>query len=907
MSDDPHKDKLSDFLSVSPDVFWETDTTGRLTFLSMQITSLIDQPPEAFLGKPLSSVFEGQGCHEEWSQWAQACIKGKIAPLEMMAVTTGDGRAIYVSAYAQRFARGLRGYVRDVSDTIESGMNAEDIERQLSDTIEAVPYGVALYDKNNELVFINSKSREIFPGLDDVMQPGARFDDLVRAYFESNLQNVPPEEREEKIQKRLALHRNSYGTREVAMRNDHWVEISEHITPEGNVVISWSDITAVKRREQALSSLLTETDDAMSVPERAAKAVALALDCRWGGVVRLDENHSKKAKIVSLWDHDHFIDAFEYDYAGTPCERVYKQGGYVYLPQAGEYNFSNVTSENGLTVYYGMALRDQKGNLIGHIFAMDDDTKQTEYKHGREVFQLIANWVEMEFRRQALNQSINEAQKRFRDFAEVASDWFWEMKADFTFNFISEHAPANTKEALQQFVRDAYIAEQDDPSAKMRPFRDVEITLKGKEEGEEIACLISARPILDENGHFAGYRGTGTDVTEMMKANQRAARAESWLWEAIESSPEAFILYDKNDRVQLFNSKMLDIFFPKEREKVKPGVTFTELQDLYFSQGISDIPTEHIGHWKENRKRHRGLTDAGEYNEIPVNGSKYLAIEHRTREGGVATFYVDITLMREQEASLLKAKEQAETASRSKSDFLANISHELRTPLNAIIGFSELIRDELAGPPNSPKYKEYISDIHNSGMHLMELINDILDLSKAEAGMIEGANRLVDAVEIVEACVKLMRPKAERAYVKLSANYPEQMPLLWADPKHLRQILLNLVSNAVKFTPEGGSVDIKMTLNDKGLTIAVKDTGIGMNPDDVPKAMSPFGQIDSSLSRKYNGTGLGLPLTKRLMDYYGGDLLIKTAMNKGTTVSIVFTRDRLRYPDGKKAASSAAE
>ncbi len=296
-----------------------------------------------------------------------------------------------------------------------------------------------------------------------------------------------------------------------------------------------------------------------------------------------------------------------------------------------------------------------------------------------------------------------------------------------------------------------------------------------------------------------------------------------------------------------------------------------------------------------------------DYNEIPVQGNKYLAIEHRTRDGGVASFYVDITLMREQEASLLKAKEQAETASRSKSDFLANISHELRTPLNAIIGFSELIRDELAGPPNSPKYKEYIGDIHNSGMHLMELINDILDLSKAEAGMIEGANRLVDTVEIVEACVKLMRPKAERAYVKLSANYPEDMPLLWADPKHLRQILLNLVSNAVKFTPEGGSVDVKMIINEKGLTLSVKDTGIGMNPDDVPKAMSPFGQIDSSLSRKYNGTGLGLPLTKRLMDYYGGDLNIKTAPNKGTTVSITFTRDRLRYPDGKKVASSAAE
>lgn len=911
MSGDPILDKLSDFLSVSPDVFWETDTTGRLTFLSMQITSLVSKPPDTFIGKPLAALFEGKPCTQEWSQWVQSCIQGKVAPLPLLSVPTDEGRVVFVSAYAQRFSRGLRGYLRDISDTIEGDMNAQEVEQQLSDTIEAVPYGVALYDRKNELVFINSKNRDILPGLQDVMQPGATFEQLVRRFFEVGLQSVSPDQREEMFRKRMALFRNGYGTRQILLRDDAWIEISEHITPEGNAVISWADISLQKRREQALSSLLNDASQTLSVPERAAKAVAIALGCRWGGVVKLDDDiKAQKAEVVALWDHDQFTTPFEYKYTDAPCEKLYQQGGYVYLPQTVEYQFPGLMNEKSLVSYHGMALRDQKGSFIGHIFAMDDRAQQSTYHQGREIFQLIGNWVEMEFRRQELNNSIAAAQKRFRDFAEVASDWFWEIDSQFNFTFISEHAPETVKDSLQNFIRETYQQENTVSGAarsNLRPFRDVEITLKNDDSGDDIACLISARPVFDDEGAFKGYRGTGTDITEMMKANQRAARAEGMLLEAVESSPEAFALYDKDDRLQIFNKKLLDIFFPEKYDQVKVGMTYAELQDVFFNQSqVSDIPPDQIDQWKANRIRHRGIADGGDYNELPVRNRIYMAIEHRTRQGGIASFYVDITQLREQENSLKAAKEQAEAASRSKSEFLANISHELRTPLNAIIGFSELIRDDLAGPPNSPKYKEYIGDIHNSGMHLMELINDILDLSKAEAGMIEGANRTIDITEIVEACVKLMRPKAERAYVKLSADYPQELPLLWADPKHLRQILLNLVSNAVKFTPEGGSVDIKVKLEAKGMSITVKDTGIGMNPEDVPKAMSPFGQIDSSLSRKYNGTGLGLPLTKRLMDYYNGELAIKTAPNKGTAVTIMFPNERLRSVEGMAIKTGTA-
>ena len=919
MSDETLKDKLSDFLSVSPDVFWETDTAGNLSFISMQIAALIDVPPEQLLRKPLADLFESRLCHSEWQRWAHACLKGKIQPLSPMPVMAQDGRVLYVAAYAQRFARGLRGYLRDVSEAVESTLNASDIEQKLADTIEAIPYGVALFDKDDKLVFINNKNRDIFSELQHLMQTGVAFEDIVREMFRLGVQQIPAEKIEDYVMKRMALHRKDYGRREVRLKDDIWVEISEHMTPEGNVVVSWADLTIQKRRQQALASLLSDDSDALNIPERAAKAIALAMGCRIGGVVRQVEEEAS-SKVVALWDCDHFVPSFIYPNDEAPCRKVYEQGGYVHLTDIPECHFipEEFVIRPNISCYHGLALRDQDGAIIGHIFAIDDDEEKTPYTQGQEIFHLIGHWVEMEFRRQELHNHNMAAQKRFQDFAEVASDWFWEMDQGFHFTFVSEHAPLMAQKKLCELIQGAHthqvtdwaqsaLAQATNKIIAKRSFRDVQITVTDETTNEDKMYLIGARPVFDEEGEFYGYRGTGTDISDILAANRRAARLEAWLWEALESSPEAFVLYDKDDRMLICNQKYKDIFYPQVSDKIKPGITFHDSLELFFTQDISDEPPEKIPQWKTNRIRHRGINDGSPYNVTRIGGRTYIAVEHKTREGGIATFYIDMTKMVEQEKILLKAKEEAESASRSKSDFLANISHELRTPLNAIIGFSELIRDELAGPPTSPKYKEYIGDIHNSGMHLMELINDILDLSKAEAGMIEGAERLTDAAEVIEACTKLMGPKAERAYVKLFETHRADLPYLWVDPKHLRQILLNLVSNAVKFTPEGGKVEINAEATAKGLTITVKDTGIGMREEDVPKAMAPFGQIDSSLARKYNGTGLGLPLTKRLMEHYDGQIDITSAPGKGTEVKLKFPMSRLRYPDAPVVTGAVAE
>ena len=244
----------------------------------------------------------------------------------------------------------------------------------------------------------------------------------------------------------------------------------------------------------------------------------------------------------------------------------------------------------------------------------------------------------------------------------------------------------------------------------------------------------------------------------------------------------------------------------------------------------------------------------------------------------------------ETNVDLAAAKASAENENQQKSQFLSNISHELRTPLNAIIGFSEIIKDEVMGELNNEQYKNYIRDIHSSGVFLLSLINDILDYSKAEAGKLDIEYEDIDLTKVITSSLRLQEPRAKSAEVTLLKELPDDHLVIRSDAKRLRQVLLNILSNAVKFTPAGGSVKISAWRNlqdNNNVTIEVKDTGIGIAPKDIAKALAPFGQVDSELSRRYEGTGLGLPLTKKFVELLGGQLKLSSELNKGTTVTVL--------------------
>jgi len=242
---------------------------------------------------------------------------------------------------------------------------------------------------------------------------------------------------------------------------------------------------------------------------------------------------------------------------------------------------------------------------------------------------------------------------------------------------------------------------------------------------------------------------------------------------------------------------------------------------------------------------------------------------------------------------LSKALESAQAASASKSAFLASMSHELRTPLNAVLGFSEAMQQEIFGPLGSPRYREYLGNIHQSGSHLLSLINDILDIARYDAGRGELQEDLFDPAKQITDTIAMMSGQAAKANVTLMDDVEPGLPLLKGDQRRMRQVLLNLVSNALKFTPAGGRVIVRAFHTEQGFVMRVTDTGIGIAHSDFHKALEPFGQVDSSLARKYDGIGLGLPLTRQMVELHGGNLELDSVVGHGTTVTVTLPSWRL--------------
>jgi two-component system cell cycle sensor histidine kinase PleC len=419
-------------------------------------------------------------------------------------------------------------------------------------------------------------------------------------------------------------------------------------------------------------------------------------------------------------------------------------------------------------------------------------------------------------------------------------------------------------------------------------------------------CELAAAP--DEQApHLVGI---AIDITEQKLADRLNQEAEIRLKDAIEAISEAFVLWDADNRLVVCNSKYQQ-FHSLPAHVCQPQTPYEELARAA----------------KEPLVRQRmALAGAelgeGQTFEVQLEDGRWLQInERRTKDGGFVSVGTDITALKRNEEKLRESerelmntvrdlqksrltleqqsqrladlaekysreKTRAEAANRSKSEFLANMSHELRTPLNAIIGFSEVMEQQIFGPITTPKYVDYARDIHRSGQYLLDVINDILDMSKIEAGRIKLEVARFDLVAMIEDALRMVAPRALEGGVKIARAVPASLDIT-ADRRALKQVLINILANGVKFTPEGGQVRVAVRGLSGATEIAISDTGIGIEASELPKLGRPFEQVENQFTKTRSGSGLGLAISKSLVELHDGTIEIDSEPGRGTTVTIL--------------------
>jgi PAS domain S-box-containing protein len=436
--------------------------------------------------------------------------------------------------------------------------------------------------------------------------------------------------------------------------------------------------------------------------------------------------------------------------------------------------YRGLALQHGLRACWSTPITSPEGKVLGAFANYYKHPKSPAVEETR-LIELAVYVAAIAIERKRVEARLQANERRFRDYAETASDWFWQTGPDYRLTFMSE-GPAHMRGVGKSPIGKTsweLAADHDEDRAKWdahralldarKPFRD--LVFRWHDDANSTRFVsASGIPYYDGEGRFGGYRGTARDVTEAIQAQK----------------------------------------------------------------------------------------------------------------------------------TLIEAKEQAEIASKAKSEFLANMSHELRTPLNAIIGFAEFILQQPLGPLGHQRYAEYILDIGRSGTHLLEIINDMLDVARIEAGKADLNEEDVRIAETIDGAAKIMARQTERARLTLAFDVVNPAPVLRADARAMRQILLNLISNAIKFTPEGGTITVGVRrLPEGGVALAVSDTGIGIAAEDIPKLMRPFAQLQNVYKRKHRGAGLGLTLVRSFAELHGGQVKLESMPGRGTTVTVTLPESRV--------------
>ena len=386
------------------------------------------------------------------------------------------------------------------------------------------------------------------------------------------------------------------------------------------------------------------------------------------------------------------------------------------------------------------------------------------------------------------------------------------------------------------------------------------------------------------------------EIRAARRAQTAEASAMARLADAVESNSDGFSLFDKDDRLVMCNQEFRRMH-PQIANQLVPGVEFERMLRAHVESGMVEEAVGQEEEWLKRRMRqHRN--PAGDFELKRTDGTWLRISERRTSDGGCVSIRTDITALKQRQEALSSEQQRADSANRAKTDFLLTMSHELRTPLNAIMGFSEVMKQQLRGPLGDERYVDYANDIYDSASHLLAVINNILDISRIEAGRLELDEQAVVIGDEIGKALRQLEEEARGADVKLATEIEKDLPLLLGDANKIRQIVINLVGNAVRYMPDSGTVKVRANRNaEGGIVLAVEDDGAGMSAEDVERVISPFVRLSNPMVRAHDGTGLGLPLVKALVELHGGTFKLTSELGKGTTGTSVFPKSRVIEPE----------
>lgn len=547
--------------------------------------------------------------------------------------------------------------------------------------------------------------------------------------------------------------------------------------------------------------------------------------------------------------------------------------------------------------------------LIGTLYVRNNQKQSLRLAHiNMELAQKNIDLNNEVLKREKLNQALRKAEKENRAVIDAVSDIIFETSTDGQILFLNETWQKITGFSVERSLgRNMFdLLYMQDQAEQRSNFAQL---VKGKKQayraftrlrtadGNFRAVELAVSMIRQDENKELRVVGTITDVEERRRAERALSEAEKKYRAIVENAASGIYQVTPEGHYLSANPSMAKILGYDTAEEILRDIRNANA-DIYFN----------------GRERERQLRDAGR------NGTVNVECQIRKKDGSVIWVHEnlravkddddqllffegsieDITQSKNTEIALRAAKVDSDLANRAKSEFLANMSHELRTPLNAIIGFSDIIRTQAFGEVGRSEYLDYARDINESGKRLLQVINEILDVSRIEAGERQLNEGVVDLNKLVQSALEMLAPKIEANRMNISNLIGKDTPNLIGENHAIKQMIINLLSNAVKFTPEGGRISIHANLDDYGqLQISITDTGIGLTDEEIEKALSPFGQVNTSLSKSESGTGLGLTLVQSLMSLHGGSFELFSQKGIGTTATLIFPPKRVSQASAK--------